>query len=60
MIQNPYTVPLPTQRTSLTKMSNASHSGLSKGSKHSLQIIGRKRGEKIIKSKQIKQVRTKY
>lgn len=29
-------VPFPTQRISLTKRSNASHSGLSKGSKHSL------------------------
>lgn len=29
--------PLPTQRTSFTNTSNASDSGLSKGSKHSLQ-----------------------
>ena len=32
------TVPLPTQRSSLTKRSKASHSGVSKGSKHSLQM----------------------
>lgn len=31
-------VPLPTQRNSLMKISNASHSGFSKGSKHSLEI----------------------
>lgn len=31
-------LPCPTQTASLTKTSNASHSGLSKGSKHSLQI----------------------
>lgn len=31
-------VPLPIQRISLTKRSNASHSGFSKGSKHSLQM----------------------
>ena len=30
-------VPLPTQRTSLTKISKASHSGFSNGSIHSLQ-----------------------
>lgn len=30
-------LPFPTQRTSLTKTSNASHSGSSNGSRHSLQ-----------------------